>query len=260
MTHRSMRLYAEALPGDKFGYGLLPGKATIPGPTIEMMEGETLSIELVNNAGRPLSLHTHGVDYDVASDGTPMNGGVVQPGERRIYVWNSHRPFRRADGTLDGGSAGYWPYHDHALGGEHGSEGVAKGLYGALVVRRRDDLLPDKQFVVVMNDESINTLVAPDTPTFRARKGERVEWIVIGMDSFPHTFHLHGHRWSDTRTGYPSGPDESAPLIDTKDVLAAVSFGFQLIAGEHSGPGKFFYRDARSRGANAGINGVYIVE
>jgi FtsP/CotA-like multicopper oxidase with cupredoxin domain len=255
-----MTLYAEALPGGTFGYGTTPGTASIPGPVIEMVEGETLAIELVNNAGQPVSLHTHGVDYDVASDGTPMNGGAVPAGGRRTYIWKSHRPVRRPDGSLDGGSAGYWPYHDHALGGEHGSEGITKGLYGALVVRRRGDLRPDRQFVVVMKDDGLNNRVAPDTPTFRARRGERVEWIVIGMDNFPHVFHLHGNRWSDTRTGYPSGPGESAPLIDAKEVLPATSFGFQVIAGEHSGPGTWYYRDFSARFVDRGFNGLYMVD
>ncbi|TYB45076.1 multicopper oxidase domain-containing protein, partial [Microbispora tritici] len=60
---RRITLYAEKLPDGQLGYGLEAGKPTIPGPLIEMIEGETLEIELVNNTGVTASLHVHGVDY-----------------------------------------------------------------------------------------------------------------------------------------------------------------------------------------------------
>jgi FtsP/CotA-like multicopper oxidase with cupredoxin domain len=256
---RRMTLYAEDLPKGRLGYGLEPGKATVPGPLIEMMEGDTLAIDLVNRSSQPLSLHTHGVDYEVSSDGTPMNNGVTEVGATRTYTWHSHRPGRRADGTWDAGSAGYWPYHDHSVGSEHGTAGIAKGLYGALVVRRRGDLVPDQQFVVVMKNRGINDLIYPNTPTFTARLGERVEWIVIGLDDYPHVFHLHGHRWSDTRTGYPEGAHDNAPLVDTKEVLPATSFGFQVRAGEHGGPGVWLYRDFGATFVDQGFAGLFVV-
>ena len=34
-----------------------------------------------------------------------------------------------------------------------------------------------------------------NTPVFRARVGETVQWDVMGMGSEHHTFHVHGHRW-----------------------------------------------------------------
>ncbi|MFC7641834.1 multicopper oxidase domain-containing protein [Streptosporangium lutulentum] len=77
---RRIILYAERLEDGQLGYGLEPGKATIPGPLIEMVEGDTLEIEMVNNLDVTASLHVHGVDYDVASDGTRLNDSVVEPG------------------------------------------------------------------------------------------------------------------------------------------------------------------------------------
>ncbi|MEU8280033.1 hypothetical protein AB0C08_37625, partial [Microbispora bryophytorum] len=43
---RRITLYVDNLPNGQLGYGLEPGKPTIPGPLIEMIEGETLEIEL----------------------------------------------------------------------------------------------------------------------------------------------------------------------------------------------------------------------
>ncbi|WP_405148171.1 multicopper oxidase domain-containing protein [Sphaerisporangium sp. NBC_01403] len=74
------------MPDGQLGYGLEPGKATIPGPLIEMVEGETLEIEMVNNLDVTASLHVHGVDYETTSDGTRMNDSVVEPGGRRTYT------------------------------------------------------------------------------------------------------------------------------------------------------------------------------
>ena len=97
--NRRMTLYAVQLPSAgkavRLAYGLTPQTASIPGPTIEMVEGDCLAITLVNDVpaatlaklrddpvlGRghhttPLgvSLHVHGVKYTQASDGTIETG------------------------------------------------------------------------------------------------------------------------------------------------------------------------------------------
>ncbi|WP_460716148.1 multicopper oxidase domain-containing protein, partial [Microbispora hainanensis] len=127
---RRITLYVDKLPDGQMGYGLEPGKPTIPGPLIEMIEGETLEIELVNNTSVTASLHVHGIDYETTSDGTRMNNSVVEPGERYVYTWRTHAPTTRPDGTIAPGSAGYWHYHDHVVGTDHGTGGILLGLYG----------------------------------------------------------------------------------------------------------------------------------
>ncbi|MEU9888776.1 multicopper oxidase domain-containing protein [Sphaerisporangium sp. NPDC051011] len=256
---RRMTLYAEKLPDGQLAYGLEPGKATIPGPLIEMVEGETLEIEMVNNADVPASLHVHGVDYDTASDGTRMNDGVVEPGGRRTYVWRTHAQGRRPGGTIEPGSAGYWHYHDHVVGTEHGTGGIRRGLYGALVVRRKGDVLPDKTFTVFFNDMTINNRPAREAPQFTAKLGERVEFIVITHGDFFHTFHIHGHRWADNRTGLLDGPNDTSRVIDTKTTGPAESFGFQVIAGERVGPGAWMYHCHVQSHSDMGMAGIFMV-
>ena len=34
-----------------------------------------------------------------------------------------------------------------------------------------------------------------NTPVFRARVGETVQWDVLSLGDDFHTFHVHGHRW-----------------------------------------------------------------
>jgi len=256
---RRLTMYAEKISDELYGYGLAPGEATVPGPVLEMWEGDTLEIDLVNTTDRVLSLHPHGVDYDVGSDGTLMNGTAVMPGQTRRYVWRSHVGYRRADGSWCDGTAGYWHYHDHAMGTEHGTEGILKGLYGALVVRRSGDLLPQRQFTVVFNDMLINNRPADDPPSFEANLGERVEWIAIGHGSNFHTFHLHGHRWLDNRTGMRTSEFDASPLVDIKDLNPGVSFGFQVIAGEGVGPGRWMYHCHVQNHSDQGMAGMFLV-
>lgn len=256
---RRVTIYAEALPNGLYGYGLAPGQATVPGPTLEIWEGDTLEIELVNTTTQRLSIHPHGVDYSVDSDGSPLNASFNNPGETRTYVWRT-----RAASPTDGrrylpGSAGYWHYHDHAMGTDHGTGGVLRGLYGSLIVRRRGDILPDKQFTVVFGDMMINNKLAPDTPMFEANLGQRVEWTVIGHGSLFHTFHLHAHRWADNRTGYLVGPDDPTAVIDNKDLNPGSSFGFQVIAGDGVGPGVWMYHCHVQSHSDGGMVGLFLV-
>ncbi|OZM72104.1 copper oxidase [Amycolatopsis antarctica] len=257
-TTRQITIYAEALPNGEVAYGLNPGQATIPGPLLEIWEGDTLEIELVNTTDQRLSIHPHGVNYDVVSDGSPHNDSYNEPYETRTYIWRSQTAYQ-ADGRWMPGSAGYWHYHDHALGTDHGTGGVTKGLYGGLIVRRAGDLLPDKQFTVVFNDMAINNRMVPDTPMFEARQGERVEFLCVGHGNNPHTFHLHAHRWADNRTGMLQGPDDPSHVVDNKNLDPGNSFGFQVIAGQEVGPGAWMYHCHVQFHADGGMAGLFLV-
>ena len=246
--------------GGRIGYGTRPDRVSIPGPTIQMTEGDCVQINLVNDSRGKVSLHFHGVDYTVLSDGTPINQGCVKPGRSRTYVISAHVPAPRPDGTIDPGSAGYWNYHDHCNGTPHGTDGIRKGLYGGLIVRRAGDPQPDRRpFVIVFNDRTINNRKAPRTPIFYANLGERVEFEVIGHGNLMHTFHLHGHRWADTRNGQVSSVDDPAPIIDNKTVGPADSFGFSVIAGEHVGEGAWMFHCHVQGHSDAGMTGLFVV-
>lgn len=256
-THR-ITMYVEDLGGGQVGYGLEPGKATIPGPVLEMYEGDTMEITLVNTTDKTVSIHPHGVLYDTASDGAPMNDSYNRPGETRVYTWRTTGE-RSLGRWARPGTAGYWHYHDHAMGTVHGTGGIAAGLYGALIVRRRGDILPDRQFTVVFNGMLINNKIAPHTPMFEANHGETVEFICIGHGDMFHTFHLHAHRWANTRTGYLEGPRDSAQVIDNRDLNGGESFGFQVIAGEDVGPGAWMYHCHVQFHSDAGMGGIFLV-
>jgi len=256
---RRITVYAEALPGGLFGYGLAPGQASVPGPVLEMWEGDTLEIDLVNTTNQRLSIHPHGVDYSVDSDGSPLNDSFNDPGETRRYVWRTREMTAAAGRRFMPGSAGYWHYHDHAMGTDHGTAGIAKGLYGGLIVRRLGDILPDRRFTGVFNDMMINNRMAPDTPMFEANQGERVEFVCVGHGGLPHTFHLHAHRWADNRTGMLEGPADPSQVIDNKNLDPGSSFGFQVIAGEGVGPGVWMYHCHVQFHSDGGMAGLFLV-
>jgi hypothetical protein len=203
-------------------------------PTIEMTEGETLNITLKNELTTDVSLHVHGVHYNLDSDGTRHSNSFVKPGQQRVFQW------RAAAGT-----SGYWHYHDHVIGDDEGTIGILNGLYGGLIVRKPGDPKPAHTFVIVGNDKTLNGRVYPDTPTYTAKQGELVEWIVISHGNRVHTFHLHAHRWlTPNRTADPNSAASANVGSGREDnhILApGDSFGFLVIAGEDVGPGMWMY-------------------
>jgi FtsP/CotA-like multicopper oxidase with cupredoxin domain len=114
---------------------LVPGKHSdafayngrVPGPTLEIREGDKVIVHFHNKLPVATTIHWHGLHIPVTSDGSPFH--PVAPGEKYDYVF-----------TLQPGSAGtYWyhPHPDHSTGYQ-----IAKGLFGAIVVRAPDDPLP----------------------------------------------------------------------------------------------------------------------
>ncbi|GAA3052299.1 multicopper oxidase domain-containing protein [Streptomyces glomeratus] len=257
---RRIRLYAEKLSGGRMGYGLQRGKATVPGPLIELTEGDTAYVQLVNTMDVPASLHVHGLDYTIHQDGTRWSWSAVQPGGTRTYVWRTHAPGRRADGTWREGSAGYWHYHDHIVGSDHGTGGVHKGLYGPVIVRRAGDILPLATHTIVFNDTSVNNRPPHSGPNFQAALGDRVEFVMITHGDLYHTFHMHGHRWANNRTGILAGPDDRSQIIDNRIVGPGDSFGFQVIAGEGVGAGAWMYHCHVQHHSDKGMTGLFLVK
>jgi FtsP/CotA-like multicopper oxidase with cupredoxin domain len=184
----------------------------IPGPLIQARVGDHLRIHFKNldtlrNA--PHSMHFHGVHYKPSSDGAYVPGfsgrdGNVKPGQTYTY-------------ELDAGedSAGVWPYHDHS---PSMMESIGGGMYGMLSILGRNEQAPDREFEVVLAPMGQFMTIdgrafVGNTPVFRAKVGDLVQWDVMALGSDFHTFHVHGHRWltpgkvpRDTQT---VGPAES---------------------------------------------------
>jgi FtsP/CotA-like multicopper oxidase with cupredoxin domain len=113
---------------------LLPGKATeawayngsVPGPTLELREGDFVTVHFTNKLAQPTTVHWHGLHLRAGSDGSPLH--PVLPGKSRDYVFR-----------IPLGSAGTYWYHPHP--DMTTTEQVSRGLYGALIIRPANDPL-----------------------------------------------------------------------------------------------------------------------
>ena len=223
---------------------MLPG-SPIPGPLLRAQAGDRLRVHFRNmDTARlqPHSMHFHGVDYRPSSDGSHVpgfsgRGGEVAPGESFTYELHAR-----------GDSVGVWPYHDHSPSME---ESVAGGMYGALSIRGRREPLPDREFLVVFSSmaelQTINgRAFVGNTPVYKARAGDLVQWDVIAMGSDFHTFHVHGHRWR-TAGGVPE---------DTRTVGPAESF---RVRWRERSPGTWLYHCHVEDHMERGMIGLYRV-
>jgi FtsP/CotA-like multicopper oxidase with cupredoxin domain len=231
-----------------FGSPLDRGK--MPGPLIEANVGETVAIHFQNALPVPVTMHPHGIFYANEMDGAYKGeytdpGGFVQPGRTFTYIWDA-RP----------GTEGLWLYHDH---GPVDPLPLFKGLFGPMIIRDPSKPRPDVEFFLFMHtlspvatelDNQFSCInghaYAGNTPTLRAKVGQRVAFHVIALDDLFHTFHLHGHRWTD--------PDGT--VIDTKTMGPGESFTFEFV---EDNPGRWFYHCHVFSHLHMGMNGWYLV-
>jgi FtsP/CotA-like multicopper oxidase with cupredoxin domain len=85
-----------------------------------------------------------------------------------------------------------------------------------------------------------------NTPLFRSRVGDLVQWDVMAMGSEHHSFHVHGHRWVT-----PGGISR-----DTATVGPAESF---RIRWREQDPGRWLYHCHVEEHMAAGMIGIYTV-
>jgi FtsP/CotA-like multicopper oxidase with cupredoxin domain len=184
----------------------------IPGPLLHARVGDHLVIHFKNMDTfhhAPHSMHFHGVTYRPRSDGSYVPGfsgpgADVLPGHSYTYEL-----------TAGPDSAGVWPYHDHSPSMD---QSIAGGMYGMLSILGKSQKAPDREFEVVLAPMGKFMTIdgrafVGNTPVFRAKVGQLVQWDVMAMGSDFHTFHVHGHRWVGadgvTRDTQTVGPAES---------------------------------------------------
>lgn len=120
-------------------YRMMAYNGSIPGPTIRVKQGATITVTLQNNTDRPAALHSHGLRLDNRFDGAPpLTQEEIPPGGSFVY-------------TLTFPDAGIYWYHPHA------EEVVQQllGEYGAFVVEPADDAYfppADREEVVFLSD------------------------------------------------------------------------------------------------------------
>lgn len=194
--------------------------ATIPGPTIFLTEGDIAHLTIENNIpgahdnpphvgiSSQVSIHVHGVHYQIDSDGTLKvinqvadEGAGVGPDDGDVlvypYTWN-----------VAPGTAGTWAYHDHNYMTHNGAE--QKGLFGAIIVNPAGAPQYDKEYLLYVTDDAfwgmeIDGASKAQTkhgvnPTLSAERGDNVRFHLISLGTDIHEFTLDGYRWADPGT------------------------------------------------------------
>ncbi len=114
---------------------LLPGgplvsvysyNGTVPGPTLELREGDSVVIHFSNKLSEPTTVHWHGVHLPANADGSPLV--PIAPGQKHDYSFR-----------LRAGSAGTYWYHPHP--DRRSGFQIGMGLYGGIIVRAPNDPL-----------------------------------------------------------------------------------------------------------------------
>ncbi|WP_341952167.1 multicopper oxidase family protein [Salinibacterium sp. TMP30] len=151
----------------------------VPGPTLRVRPGDTLSVSLRNGLKDPSNLHVHGLH--VSPEGTSDNVFVtVEAGDSFDYQYEL--PADHPPGV-------YW-YHPH----HHGfvADQVFSGLYGAIIVEDPDAIPVERERVLVISDITFDSAgnIPPATPmdTMSGREGELVlvnGQLTPGMDARP---------------------------------------------------------------------------
>jgi FtsP/CotA-like multicopper oxidase with cupredoxin domain len=105
----------------------------IPGPTLEFTEGDIAEIHVKNNLHELSSVHWHGILLPNEQDGVPfLTTTPIKPMGTHVFRF----PIKQS-GT-------YW-YHSHSNLQEQ------KGLYGALIIKKRDEP-PMPSYTVLFSD------------------------------------------------------------------------------------------------------------
>jgi len=144
---------------------LMPGKPTtawayngsVPGPTIELREGDTVTIHFHNKLAQTTTVHWHGLHIPASADGSPLN--PVKPGASADYVFK-----------VPLGTAGTYWYHPHP--DMTTTEQVSRGLFGAMIVRPAvDPLAGVRDRLLVLSDNRFLPDGSVDLPDHMSQAG-----------------------------------------------------------------------------------------
>jgi FtsP/CotA-like multicopper oxidase with cupredoxin domain len=110
-------------------------KVSVPGPRLEVEQGQQVVVHFENQLPEETTIHWHGLRVPNAADGTPSVQVSVQPGESYDYRFVATNP-----GT-------FW-YHPHIRSDVQ----IERGLYGAVVVHGGPNIPVDADRTFVIDD------------------------------------------------------------------------------------------------------------
>ncbi|MEO8035648.1 MAG: copper oxidase [Acidobacteriota bacterium] len=191
----------EFVPGrfvDAWGFN-----GSVPGPTIEVNQGDRVRLVVENHLPEVFTMHWHGFEVPIAMDGVP---GVTQdpilPGGRFVYEFTLHQH-------------GTFFYHSHMPMQQ------MMGMIGMFIMHPQDPYTPrvDRDFGLIVQEWALlpnNTIpnslsmefnwltmngkAGPATTPMLVRLGERVRIRLVNLGMDHHPIHLHGFTFYTTGT------------------------------------------------------------
>jgi FtsP/CotA-like multicopper oxidase with cupredoxin domain len=176
---------------------------SMPGPTIEVNEGDRVRIILHNNLPEGITIHWHGVEAPIEMDGTPfISQPIVEPCGMYTYEFTI-----RQNGTFF--------YHSHMAMQE------MMGLIGLFIMHPKTPHEPrvDKDFGLILQEWAIlpnnsvpnsmamefnwltiNGKAGPATTPMIVKLGERVRIRMVNLGMDHHPMHIHGTQFYVTGT------------------------------------------------------------
>jgi FtsP/CotA-like multicopper oxidase with cupredoxin domain len=173
----------------------------VPGPRLQMTEGDRVRINFHNNLPESTTVHWHGLIVPNEMDGpAKITQDPVPPGGSYTY-------------EFDVGQSGTYFYHSH----DHPDRQQALGLYGALLISPKNpdaEVKADLDYTIQLqewlkrewltypamsmegampNYFTINGKAYPSTDTIAMKVGQTIKIRFIGTNNnFVHPMHIHG--------------------------------------------------------------------
>ncbi|MBY3183292.1 multicopper oxidase domain-containing protein [Rhizobium laguerreae] len=173
----------------------------LPGPQLQIHEGDRVRINVKNSLPESTSVHWHGLVLPNEMDGpAEITQPPIDPGETYVYEFTA-------------GQSGSYFYHSH----DHVDRQQALGLYGALMIdpaQADPTTMADREYVILLqewlkregltypampmdggqpNYFTINGRAYPETDIIKIKVGETLKVRFVGSNNgFIHPMHIHG--------------------------------------------------------------------
>ena len=199
---------------------LLPGKEMIgwgysgsmPGPTVEVNEGDRVRFIVTNKLPEATTMHWHGLEVPINMDGAPfISQPLIEPGQTFVYEYTVHQ-----NGTFF--------YHSHMAMQE------MMGMIGLFIIHPKQPHSPhvDRDFGLILQEWAllpnnpipnslamefnwltINGKAGPATTPMIVKQGERVRLRVVNLGMDHHPMHIHGNQFVVTGTEGGRAPEST---------------------------------------------------
>lgn len=230
----------EFLPGQMMNVWGFNG--SMPGPTIEINQGDRVRIVVTNELPEETTVHWHGFELPVQYDGShTMTQNPIKPGKTFVYEFDVHE-----HGT-------FW-YHTHVAMQE------THGMVGWMIVHPAKPIGPpvDRDFGLLFqnfaiqpnqtinnswsmdwNWHTINGRSGPFTTPLVVKHGERVRVRLMNFSPIQHhPVHLHGHTFWVTGHEGARMPKSAWIPRNTELIAVAQASNFEFIANN---PGDWMF-------------------